>query len=102
MWQLPIGFAPFTRLPESSSKDEIEKITKTSENLLLRASCESFVDVRHSNKPIEMITEMSAEFDLLIIGTPEKGNWQNVLLGQNKDKFADHSVCSVLRLTVKN
>jgi hypothetical protein len=49
-----------------------------------------------------MITDMSAEYDLLIIGTPEKDNWQNVLFGKNKDKFADHSVCSVLRLTVKD
>jgi APA family basic amino acid/polyamine antiporter len=89
-------------VPEASSTDDIKQITKASEKLLLKTSCDSFVEVRHSNDPIEMITEMSAEFDLLIIGTPEKGNWQNVLLGQNKDKFADHSVCSVLRLTVKS
>jgi hypothetical protein len=49
-----------------------------------------------------MISLISAEYDLLIIGTPEKGNWQNVLFGQNKDKFADSSACSVLRLIVKD
>lgn len=86
---------------ENATSDAIEKVAKGSENLLLKASCESYVEVVCSNDPIEMIAEKSAEFDLLIIGTPEKGNWQNVLLGQNKDKFADHSVCSVLRLTVK-
>ena len=88
-------------IKENSTRDEIEQIEKASERLLLRASCESHIEVLRSNDPIESITEKSAEFDLLILGTPEKGNWQNVLLGQNKDKFADHSVCSVLRLTVK-
>ena len=33
---------------------------------------------------------------LLILGTPEKDNWLNVLFGTGKDKFADSSACSVL------
>jgi len=86
---------------ESATDDAVDQLTEGSKKLLQKASSRSHVVVSRSNDPIEKITQMSAQYDLLIIGTPEKGNWQNVLLGQNKDKFADHSVCSVLRLTVK-
>jgi amino acid transporter/nucleotide-binding universal stress UspA family protein len=89
-------------VPESMSADAVEKMEMGSTNLLKKAKSQSKVLVKHSNNPIEKITDMSAEYDLLIIGTPEKDNWQNVLFGKNKDKFADHSVCSVLRLTVKD
>ena len=46
-------------------------------------------------------TDQSANFDLLILGTPEKDDWLSVLLGGGKDKFVQNSVCSVLRLTIK-
>ena len=88
-------------VPETMTDDAIDQLTEGSKKLLQKAGSKSYLVVSRSNDPIEMITTMSAQYDLLIIGTPEKGNWQNVLLGQNKDKFADHSVCSVLRLTVK-
>ena len=79
----------------------IEEMRQASLRLLTKASSESYVDIRRSKNPIDAISRISAEYDLLIIGTPEKDNWQNVLFGKNKDKFADSSACSVLRLTVK-
>ena len=34
-------------------------------------------------------------------GTPRKDTWISMLFGTGKDKFATSSVCSVLRLTIK-
>ena len=89
-------------VPEQMSDADISEMEQASVRLLLKASSESKVLIIRAKDPIEMISLISAEYDLLIIGTPEKGNWQNVLFGQNKDKFADSSACSVLRLTVKD
>ena len=88
-------------VPEEMSDQEIAEMEQASVRLLLKAESESRVLIRRSKDPIESISLISAEYDLLIIGTPEKDNWQNVLFGKNKDKFADSSACSVLRLTVK-
>ncbi len=89
-------------VPENMSDAEITEMEQASVRLLMKASSESKVLIKRSKDPIESISLISAEYDLLIIGTPEKGNWQNVLFGKNKDKFADSSACSVLRLTVKD
>jgi amino acid transporter len=89
-------------VPEEMSDADISEMEQASVRLLLKASSDSKVLIRRARDPIEMISLISSEYDLLIIGTPEKGNWQNVLFGQNKDKFADSSACSVLRLTVKD
>lgn len=88
-------------VPEEMSDQEIYDMEQGSVRLLLKAKADSKVLIRRAKDPIETIGLISAEYDLLIIGTPEKGNWQNVLFGKNKDKFADSSACSVLRLTVK-
>ena len=64
-------------------------------------SCKSDLLIVKSDDPLETISDQSAEFDLLILGTPEKDNWLNVLFGGGKDKFVQNSVCSVLRLTIK-
>jgi len=89
-------------VPEEMSDAEIAEMEQASVKLLLKATSESKVLIERAKDPIETISLISAEYDLLIIGTPEKGNWQNVLFGKNKDKFADSSACSVLRLTVKD
>jgi len=88
-------------VPDNMSKADMKTIEEASTKLLTKATSKSTVIVKRAKKPIETISSISAEYDLLIIGTPEKGNWQNVLFGKNKDKFADSSACSVLRLTVK-
>jgi hypothetical protein len=51
---------------------------------------------------VETISETSAGYDLLILGTPEKDNWINVLFGGGKDKFTERAACSVLRITLKD
>ena len=83
------------------SDADMALVEASSNALLKRASSPSNVIVKRAKNSIETISVTSAEYDLLIIGTPEKGNWQNILLGKNKDRFADSSACSVLRLTVK-
>ncbi len=55
-----------------------------------------------SDDSIQTISEISAGYDLLILGTPQKNNWLRVLFGTGKDKFTEKSVCSVLRLTMKD
>ncbi len=89
-------------VPEEFPDEKISEMEQASVKLLLNASSESKVLIKKSKDPIESISNLSSEYDLLIIGTPEKDNWQNVLFGKNKDKFADSSACSVLRLTVKD
>ena len=88
-------------VPEHMTDPQIAAMEQASVRLLLKAESESKVLIQRAKDPIETIGLISAEYDLLIIGTPEKDNWQNVLFGKNKDKFADSSACSVLRLTVK-
>ena len=89
-------------VPDGMSRADMKAIETSSIDLLKKAESKSTVIVKRAKKPIETISSISAEYDLLIIGTPEKGNWQNILFGKNKDKFADSSACSVLRLTVKD
>ena len=55
-----------------------------------------------SKNAIETVYNFSADYDLMVLGTPEKDNWRNVLFGNGKDKFAYNSACSVLRLTMKD
>ena len=56
--------------------------------------------VIRSNDVVGVISEVSASYDLLIIGSQEKSAWYNVLLGLKSDRFVKNSVCSVLRLTI--
>ena len=57
--------------------------------------------VKHDN-PEKYISEISVEYDLLIIGTPKHNDWASILFGTGKDKFVENAACSVLRLTIKN
>lgn len=68
--------------------------------LLLCKSKTSSIVLR-GDSPQDVIADQSAAFDLLIIGTSNKENWLNVLLGTNKDVIVDKAACSVLRLTIK-
>ena len=66
------------------------------------AKVKANVLVVKSDSPVETITDISASYDLLILGTPEKDNWIKVLFGGGKDKFTERAACSVLRLTLKD
>jgi amino acid transporter len=88
-------------VPLGAPRDSINKVSDSSSKLISKTKCKSSLLVLESDNPLETITEQSANFDLLILGTPEKDNWLNVLFGGGRDKFVHNSVCSVLRLTIK-
>ena len=88
-------------VPNNESILEKNKIYDSAKNLLSEVSCENEVLILESDNPIETISDQSANYDLLILGTPEKDNWLNVLFGGGRDKFVQNSACSVLRLTIK-
>ncbi|MBN4070612.1 universal stress protein, partial [Olleya sp. AH-315-F22] len=87
---------------EDTDESTIKQMKEKSKQLLKKATSFNEVKVIKSNNPIDTISKTSADFDLLILGTPQKDNWISVLFGTGKDKFTEKSACSVLRLTVKN
>ncbi len=86
--------------PERSRKTET--IKHRSEEKLKQSKVKATVEVVKSDSPVETISEISASYDLLILGTPEKDNWIKVLFGGGKDKFTERAACSVLRITLKD
>jgi len=88
-------------VPEELTSAEIQGMEISSVHILSKVTTKSEVVIYKSDSPIDAISKISADYDLLILGTPEKDNWLNVLFGTGKDKFADSSACSVLRLTMK-
>ncbi|MEE9371932.1 MAG: amino acid permease [Saprospiraceae bacterium] len=77
------------------------EIHEESKDFLSITTCKSKVILLKGDNPVDMIAEESARYDLLIIGTPHKRGRFDVLLGNEKDKFADNAACSVLRLSIK-
>ena len=97
--------ASFTLLhivPEETPLEVAEQMENTSNEIIKKVASKGEVVIHKSNNSIESISKISADYDLLIIGTPERDNWFNILFGTGKDKFADSSECSVLRLTIKD
>ena len=87
-------------VPEKSRTTET--IKHRSEEKLKQSKVSANVEVVKSSKPVDTIAEISASYDLLILGTPEKDNWIKVLFGGGKDKFTERAACSVLRITLKD
>ena len=85
----------------SEGEKEGGKLKKTSEEILSSTRSKSELKIVKSNNPVETISEESAGYDLLILGTPEKDNWINVLFGGGEDRFVKMAACSVLRLTIR-
>jgi hypothetical protein len=79
-----------------------KNMEKNSLSLLSNLSVPNVLKIQKSDDPINSISSVSSEYDLLILGAPEKDSWVSVLLGTGRDKFAEGSACSVLRLTMKN
>ena len=82
------------------TSEEINNI-KQKANDLLKGTKGSLLLVPSEN-PIDTVSDLTAEHDLLVIGTPRKDTWATMLFGTGKDKFAVNSACSVLRLTLKD
>ncbi|MBL4662620.1 MAG: amino acid permease [Flavobacteriaceae bacterium] len=89
-------------VPTTMSEQAIDEMRSTSTKLLQNVLSENEVIVLKSDDSIEAISRISASYDLLILGTPQKDNWISVLFGTGKDKFTEKSACSVLRLTMKD
>ncbi len=86
---------------ENDSNQKIKRTEKSSIELISETKSKSVVKIIKSNNPVEAISEESASYDLLILGTPEKDNWVSVLFGAGEDRFVKKAACSVLRLTIK-
>ena len=86
---------------ETDSNQKIKRTEKSSIELISETKSKSIVKIIKSNSPVEAISEESASYDLLILGTPEKDNWISVLFGAGEDRFVKKAACSVLRLTIK-
>lgn len=87
---------------ESTSKEDENAMRENSLKLLKKVPAKSTVLIQRNNDPIDTIANMSASYDLLILGTPQKDNWLSILFGTGKDKYTERSACSVLRLTMKD
>ena len=95
--------ASFTLLhviSEGNTKKNLKKIKEESNSLLTQYSNIAKIRIEKSEDPTELVSELTSEYDLLILGTPKKDTWKSMLFGTGKDKFAANSSCSVLRLTI--
>ena len=88
-------------IPESTTDKELAEMNIKAEQLIQKAIVNNEFIIQKSNDAIDTISKISAGYDLLILGTPQKDNWKRVLFGTGKDKFTEKSACSVLRLTIK-
>ena len=89
-------------LSKDSSKGSLTKIKNNSNLLLTEYNNIASLRIEYSNDPTLSVSELTAEYDLLVLGTPKKDTWRTMLFGTGKDKFAVNSACSVLRLTIKD
>lgn len=85
---------------EGTTADELNKIKLNAEEKLKGTN--GVVKIVVSNHPIDSVSTLTADFDLLILGTPRKDTLRTMLFGTGKDKFAVKATCSVLRLTINN
>lgn len=96
--------ASFTLLHVVSDEltdDEMEKIRENTESLIAPMNTKAEVMLVKSSEPLDKVADISANFDLLVLGTPRKDSFLSILFGTGQDKIATNSNCSVLRLTLK-
>ncbi len=84
------------------SKGAAKKMEVKSVGLLSGLKVKTELRIVQSEDPMGSMSELSSEFDLLILGAPEQDSWINVLFGTGKDRFTESAACSVLRLTMKS
>ena len=84
------------------SKGAAKKTEAKSVGLLSGLKVKTELRVVQSEDPMGSMSELSSEFDLLILGAPEQNSWINVLFGTGRDRFTESAACSVLRLTMKS
>jgi len=86
----------------SFSKKAATNMESKSVQLLSGLKIKSDLKIVKSENPLNSISSISSDYDLLVLGAPEKDSWISVLFGAGRDKFTENSACSVLRLTMKN
>lgn len=86
----------------SFSKKAATNMESKSIQLLSGLKIKSDLKIVKSENPLNSISSISSDYDLLVLGAPEKDSWISVLFGAGRDKFTENSACSVLRLTMKN
>ena len=86
----------------SFSKKAATNMESKSVQLLSGLKIKSDLKIVKSENPLNSVSSISSDYDLLILGAPEKDSWISVLFGAGRDKFTENSACSVLRLTMKN
>ena len=84
------------------SKGAAKKMEAKSVGLLSGLKVKTELRIVQSEDPMGSMSELSSEFDLLILGAPEQDSWINVLFGTGRDRFTESAACSVLRLTMKS
>ena len=88
-------------LPQTTDNASLEKIRNSTQSMIDKFDYPCKLMLESSDDPRSAIHMISANFDLLIIGTPLRDNWISVLFGSGRDKIAENSTCSVLRLSLK-
>lgn len=88
-------------LPENAPATEMERMRTAFDDSQLLREPSYTTEVVTAENPVDVITEQSAAYDLLIIGTSKRDNWVNVLRLSSKDAIAEKAACSVLRLTIR-
>ena len=86
----------------SNDKVNLDDIETESKSILDKYNSNHILKIVESDDPIEYVSEISSDYDLLVMGTPAKETWMTLLFGSGQDKFATTSNCSVLRLTLRN
>ena len=89
-------------LPENETNNNLKIIKNNAVKLLEKHKNISNIRIENSENPTELVAQLTAEYDLLVLGTPKQDTWKSMLFGTGKDKFAANSSCSVLRLTINN
>ena len=85
----------------SENERKTSTLQRNSEEAISSTKSKSELKIVKSSNPVETISEESASYDLLVLGTPEKDNWIRVLFGAGEDRFVKMAACSVLRLTIR-
>ncbi len=94
------SFVVLNVVPVGTSNEVINSIKQEAEKKL--KGCNGTIKIIISDHPIDKVSSLTAEYDLLVLGTPRKDTLKTVLFGTGKDKFAVKATCSVLRLTLNN
>ncbi|MGB5273312.1 MAG: amino acid permease [Flavobacteriaceae bacterium] len=89
-------------VPSNMDPDARTEIERVSTALLEKVTSERHLEIVAHDDSIATISNISASYDLLILGTPQQDNWISILFGTGKDKYTEKSACSVLRLTMKD